>query len=106
MIEGVMQTDRTVQIFLSETSSAIGVFEVMYTTEKTFKCNCPTFESMAKCQHTRFVERKVKSNNGRYPLEISSDVTSEDVMEASKTAESFRMFLIKHGKIEVLNKNA
>ena len=97
-----MEKDRTVQIFLSQNMSPMRVYEVIYTGNKTFTCNCDAFTIRSRCNHTRFVEKKVKDNNGTYPLEISPGVTAEDVKKASESSEAFRMFLIKHGKIEVL----
>ena len=100
-----MQGNKLVQIFLSESLNPGGVYEVSYTTNKTFVCTCPGFEGRNKCKHVKYVDEKVRANNGTYPLEVSKKVTEEAADRASESPEAFRDFLIKYGKIEVLTKN-
>ena len=99
-----MQGNKLVQIFLSENLNPGGVYEVSYTPSKSFVCTCPGFEGRSKCKHVKFVDERVKANNGTYPLEISKSVTNEEADKASESPEAFREFLIKYGKIEVLTK--
>jgi len=101
-----MEADRTVQIFLSESTAALGVYEVIYTEAKKFICNCHKFISSNRCPHTKFVEDKVKNNGGTYPLEIAPEATKMEVLKAAQSADEFRKFLIKYAKIEVLDSNA
>ena len=100
-----MQGNKLVQIFLSESLNPGGIYEVSYTPEKTFICTCPGFAARSHCKHVKFVDAKVKANNGSYPLQISPKVTDEIADKATESPEAFREFLIKYGKIEVLTKN-
>jgi len=96
-----MNTSRTVQFFISENLSPGGIYEVSVNNKKEFACTCPGFAGRATCKHTKFVVARVKQNHGTYPLEISSRVTDADAEKATESAESFREFIIKFGKIEV-----
>jgi len=102
MKDKVMEEDRLVQIFLSQSMTpGPGIYEVSLTANKNFVCTCPGFAGRRSCKHTKFVEARVKSNNGTYPLEISTKVTTEAADRATDSADSFREFIIKFGKIEV-----
>lgn len=90
---------KLVQIFLGH--SALGVFEVSVDKEQNYYCNCPGFKGRGTCKHTKFVDVRIKQNNGTYPLEISTKVSKEEADKASKSNESFREFILKFGKIEV-----
>jgi hypothetical protein len=41
-------------------------------------------------------------NDGQYKIEVSATVTSEDSVVAIDTAEEWRDFVVKHGKVIVL----
>ena len=45
----------------------------------------------------------MKKNNGHYAIQISSSVTDTDVLEAMQNPDTFRYFVIKNAKIEVLH---
>jgi hypothetical protein len=51
--------------------------------------------------HTKFVIKKVKQNDGTYPLKISTRCTDADADKAMESPEAFREFIIKFGEIEV-----
>jgi hypothetical protein len=102
MSEGLMEETRLVQIFLGANGTpGPGIYEVSLKKDKSFICTCPGFSGRSSCKHTKFVAARVKQNNGTYPLEISTRVTPEDAELAQSSAESFREFIIKFGKIEV-----
>ena len=97
-----MQDARLVQIFLSQANTpGPGIYEVSLTSDKKFICTCPGYKGRATCKHTKFVEARVKNNNGTYPLEISTKYKDEDSEPVMDSPESFREFIIKYGKIEV-----
>jgi len=101
MIEGVMEENKLVQIFLSQSPSPEpGIYEVSLTKNGDFLCTCPGFIAKNNCIHNRFVKQRVKENDGVYPLEISTKCTSEDADKAQDSPEEFRDFIIKYGKIE------
>jgi len=92
---------RTVQLFLS--SQAAGVFEVEVDTEnRDVRCNCPVFKSKQSCKHSRFVRRKMETNNGHYSIMVPYEVDEELALAASDTPEKFREFVLKYAKVEVL----
>lgn len=94
---------RLLQVFLSSKAGLAGpgVFEVSGNQDANFICTCPGFKVKRTCRHIRFVKEKVRVNNGTYPLQISPEIPESQVIEALKSSEGFREFLLKHGKIEV-----
>ena len=91
---------RTVQLFLGDE----GVSEVLIDAANAFnaKCTCPSFSKFKKCKHTSFVLEKIEDNHGHYGVQIPDTVDDEEAFEALNDPESFRDFVIKYGKIEVL----
>lgn len=90
---------RTVQFFLS----ARGVFEVEIDLESDgVRCTCPGFQSRNVCKHSRIVVKKADENRGVYPLQISAKASANETKHATDSNESFREFVVKYGKIEVI----
>lgn len=101
MKERIMEDLKLVQIFLSQSPSPTpGIYEVNLIQGGDFICTCPGYTGKTNCMHVRFVKRRVKENNGTYPLEISVKCSSEDKNRATESPEAFRNFVIKFGKIE------
>ncbi|CAB4174440.1 hypothetical protein UFOVP965_43 [uncultured Caudovirales phage] len=97
-------TRRLIQVFLSQSQTpGPGIFEVCadYEDVERLDCTCPGFKSRKTCKHTSFVQARIDSNSGTYPLEISSRATPEDALKARESNEAFRDFVIRFGKIEV-----
>lgn len=93
---------RLVQLFLSN-GSAAGVCEVSVNKKtKSLLCTCPGYEGRGTCKHVRFVKSRVDENGGTYPLELSTSVSEDEILEAHKSSNTFREFVIRHGVIEVL----
>ena len=95
------ETNRLVQVFLTPSSSGPGVFEVTANDDAKLFCTCPGFIGRKVCKHTKFVQAKIDSNKGTYPLEISSRATDEDAEEARLSKDAFRKFVLEYGRIEV-----
>ena len=91
---------RTIQFFLS----VRGVFEVQIDLESDgARCNCPEFKSREGCKHSRYVVKKIRGNNGVYPMKVSSRASQEEIKRANEsTADEFREFVVNFSKIEVL----
>jgi hypothetical protein len=91
---------RTVQVFL-ETA---GVFEVEVdqTNNKKARCTCPAFGNSARCKHVKFVKQQMEQNDGHYSVSIPVDIPDEEAIKAMATAEDFREFILKYGKVEVI----
>jgi len=93
---------RLIQVFLSQTKTpGPGIYEVSGDTQGNLACTCPGFKGRNTCKHSRFVKSRIESNNGSYPLEISSRATEEEASKAKKSEKDFREFIIKYGRIEV-----
>lgn len=92
---------RTVQLFLSTRQPA--VYEVQIDLNNSAaRCNCPTYKGRKACRHTKFVTARMNNNDGHYPLLIQETAASEDLTDVMSTPESFREFVVKYGRVEVL----
>lgn len=90
---------RTVQMFLTQN----GVYEVEVNTETHgVRCNCALFNQRNTCAHEKHVDKSARENGGTYPVKISSRATEEEAETAQHSAEAFREFILKYGKVEVL----
>jgi hypothetical protein len=93
---------KLIQVFLSQTQTpGPGIYEVSVDSDEVLYCTCPGYRGRGTCKHTKFVNSRIKSNNGNYPLEISSKATMEEAEKARESNDAFREFIIKFGKIEV-----
>jgi hypothetical protein len=85
------------QIFLSDT----GVHEVyVHNSTHKLRCDCPGFKTRNNCKHTRFVQTRMDTNGGIYPVEISKRVKEDEALSASDDPKAFRELLLTYGKIE------
>lgn len=95
-------TKRLVQVFLSQSPTpGPGIFEVTADEPGKLYCTCPGYSGRRTCKHTKFVQARIDTNNGNYPLEISNRATRDDALKAKESNQEFREFVIKFGKIEV-----
>jgi len=104
-MRGFQMTDdfRLMQVFLPQSNvPGPGIYEVSVGDDDDFNCTCPGFSGRARCKHVAFVKARIETNNGTYPLEISSRATTDDAAKAQKSSKDFREFIIKFGKVEVL----
>jgi hypothetical protein len=93
---------RLVQVFLSQNKTpGPGIYEVAVDPESVLHCTCPGYKSRSTCKHVRFVNSRIETNGGTYPLEISSRASTEDAKKAQDSNKEFREFVIKYGRIEV-----
>ena len=101
-MENTVKDTRLIQLFLSPSMSpGPSIYEVSMEPDTSFVCTCAGYKGRSTCKHIKFVEARVKNNNGNYPLELSSRATKEDADKAKVSPEAFREFVIKYGKIEV-----
>lgn len=97
-----MQIDwRTVQLFLDEN----GVYEVEIDVDnrKKARCTCPAFKMSARCKHVKFVKSQLDETSGHYSIQIPVDVSDEEAHQAMSSSELFRDFILKYGKVEVID---
>jgi hypothetical protein len=92
---------RTIQLFLEE----YGIVEVELDQENNQKvrCTCPSFSKAARCKHTRHVKASMEKNNGHYAIQIKADVDEAVAFKAMGNSESFRDFVVKYAKVEVID---
>jgi hypothetical protein len=92
---------RTVQVFIS--AHGAGIFEVEIDTDtKETRCNCPVYNKRGTCKHTNFVNLKMKLNQGHYAILVPNEIPEDWALDANDDPSSFREFVLKYGKIEVL----
>jgi hypothetical protein len=100
--ENNVDSIRLVQVFLSQTQTpGPGIYEVSSDLDGGLYCTCPGYRARSLCKHTKFVDARIKSNDGNYPIEISSKATKAEAKKAQRSNEDFREFIIRYGKIEV-----
>jgi hypothetical protein len=98
-MDKTMSSWQTTQVFLSDT----GVHEVEINLQSArLRCDCPGFGSRETCKHTKFVKTKMLENDGVYPVKVSKDAPREESYLAKNDPESFRKFLFKYGRVEVV----
>jgi hypothetical protein len=92
---------RTVQIFLED----YGVVEVEIDQDNNQKvrCTCPTFSKAARCKHTKYVKNVMANNDGHYSIQVKTEVNEADAINAMSNADSFRNFVVKYAKVEVID---
>ena len=101
MREVSMEIDwRMVQVFLGEE----GVSEVEIDSEnhKKVRCTCAAFKTSARCKHSKYVRNLMDQNDGHYSIQIPVHVPDDIAMEAMSSSASFREFILKYGKVEVI----
>ncbi len=101
MKESIMTNDwRTVQLFLE----AYGIAEVEVDSKNTklIRCTCPSYTSVRGCAHSKYVKKNMQENDGHYTVSIPVEVDDEDAIAATSSAEAFRNFIIKYGRVEVI----
>jgi hypothetical protein len=91
---------RIVQIFLGE--DGISEVEVNSLKKNNVRCTCPKYVKSSKCAHVTHVKKVMNENDGHYEISIPVDIDEEDALVAAKDAETFRAFILKYGKVEVL----
>jgi hypothetical protein len=91
---------RTVQLFLDV--DGVAEVEVDSKNPKLTRCTCPSHNSVRGCAHTKYVKKNMQENDGHYTVSIPVEVDDEDAIAATSSAEAFRNFIIKYGKVEVI----
>ena len=92
---------RTIQLFLEE----YGIVEVELDQENNqrVRCTCPPFSKVARCKHTKYVKDSMEKNDGHYAIKIKADVDEKEAFKAMSNGESFRDFVVKYAKVEVID---
>lgn len=90
---------RTIQFFISFN----GVHEVTLSNlsnDKKMYCTCDGFRNCKHCKHIAWCQSQFTKDN--FPIQIDKSAPSKAIKRAKESDESFREFLIKYGKIEVV----
>lgn len=91
---------RTVQLFLDE--NGIAEVEVNPMEKRSVRCSCVKFSKSSKCAHAAHVKSAMEENDGHYEISIPLDIDEDEAFEAAKNKDSFREFILKYGKVEVI----
>lgn len=91
---------RTVQLFLDD--DGVSEVEVDSLNPYQARCTCKGGKNKGKCAHLKHVRQIMEENRGHYTVHIPVEVDEEVADEAMASAEAFRAFIIKYGKVEVL----
>jgi hypothetical protein len=104
MMEANVNEDlKLIQVFLTQGNvPGPSVYEVSQDPDNRLICTCPGFRGRMTCKHVKFVNARIESNNGVYPLEITYRATPEDAIKAQTSNKEFREFVLRFGKIEVV----
>lgn len=91
---------RTIQIFLSND----GVHEVeMFTNDpRKMRCTCPVYKQGKRCKHIRHIRGIMEHNGGDYSVMIPDTLSEAEIEQAILEPDTFREFLVKYSKIEVI----
>ncbi len=91
---------RTVQFFLD--NEGVAEVEVDQESGAKVRCDCLQFSRAARCKHSKYVKEAMAGNEGHYALEIPVGVEDEEAIVAMTDAKAFRDFVMKYGKVVVL----
>ncbi len=92
---------RTVQIFLED--YGVAEVEVNQENNQQARCTCPGFSKSGRCKHTKHVKDVMSENDGHYSIHIPMEVDEEEAIRAMHDGDLFRSFVIKYGKVEVID---
>lgn len=92
---------RTIQFILDK--EGVHEVEVDYEDASKVRCSCKSFSRVLKCKHSKFVLSSIEENGGQYSIHIPVDIDDETAMEAMTSKDSFRDFILRYGKVEVID---
>lgn len=94
---------RTVQVFLSE--KGVHEVEIDVTNKIKIRCNCSSYKKFFPCAHANYVRNNlVDGEDGlSYSISVPVDVDDEEAFKALENPEKFREFVLKHGKVLVID---
>lgn len=93
---------RTVQLFLGE--EGISEVELDLSDNRNVRCSCARFNNVrfGKCKHIKFIENAITAAGGQYSIQVPNHVDELEAALAFDDSESFREFVLKYAKVEVL----
>ena len=95
-----MTTERLLQVFLSP--NLTGVFEVSIDAiSRNLTCSCPGYRARYRCKHLRWVESQLSADGG-FHVPVPAETDMEALVEASHDAITWREFVLRTFKPEVL----
>lgn len=92
---------RTVQLFLED--NGVCEVEIDQDNKSRVRCNCPAFSKVSRCKHVKHVREQMATNQGHYSIQIPLDIDETEAIAAIDNAEEFRNFVVKYGKVEVID---
>lgn len=91
---------RTIQIFLSD--DGVHEVEMVMTDSKKMRCTCAIYKQGKRCKHIRHIRSKMEENDGDYSVMIPDTLTEQQIEQALLHPDTFRDFLVRYSKIEVI----
>lgn len=102
MAEYTVEKDwRTIQLFL--TKDYVAEVEVNSADSNDIRCTCLKFKGKKGCNHTKFVNKTMKNEDGDFTINIPVEIDDDLAQLAITDSEMFRQFIIDYGKVEVLD---
>jgi hypothetical protein len=92
---------RTIQFILDK--EGVNEVEVDYEDASKIRCSCKSFSRLLKCKHAKFVRNLMEENDGQYSINIPVDIDDDTAIAAMTSKDSFRDFILKYGKVEVID---
>lgn len=94
---------KLLQVFISKETSSTGplVSEVTFNHEHGLQCSCNSYHKDKMCKHIIFVKSRL-DDHGEYPPIFNMSLTDEEKEIVESSNETFRTYVLEHGKIEVL----
>jgi len=83
---------KTIQFFVS--LDEICEVQISHTSE--LRCTCKGYVGRKNCRHSNWCRSKL--SRGEYPIEITKDISEEDLKAARESNEAFRSIVLKYGK--------
>lgn len=94
---------RLIQVFLAANSSDPVISYVSVNKKsKDISCTCAGFRGRQECKHVKFVQARVDRSSGTYPLELDPNAPDDAELLPDDDADTFREFVLKYGKIELI----
>jgi hypothetical protein len=91
---------RLLQVFLTpENAPEPRVSEVHMDDKQRLSCNCSGYKGRSACKHVEFVQKKIKDNEGHYPVPVIK--SAPKFVTKDMSSEDLRKFILTYGKIEV-----
>lgn len=92
--------ERLLQVFISPECNGVYEVSVDFDTDRLI-CTCPGQRLQRDCKHVRWIKARTEDDGG-YCVSLPAGVTEEDIAAATQSPQSWRLFVMKTFRAEVL----